>query len=161
MTKRLTVEITVNGETVCETVEPRMLLSDFLRETLGLTGTHIGCEQGICGACTVSIDGASARSCLMFAVQANGRSIETVESLGKLDRLHRIQEAFRKHHALQCGFCTPGFLMTVKDILERLPLESEEEIRDALSGNICRCTGYDHIVKAVLELVQERNGGKL
>lgn len=160
MKTRVPIELTVNGEAVFESVEPRMLLSDFLRDVLGLTGTHVGCEHGICGACTIHIDGVSARSCLTFAVQANGADIRTVESLGEPAELHPIQEAFRKHHALQCGFCTPGLLMTVKDILERLPLRTDEEIRDALSGNICRCTGYDHIVKAVRELVAERDGAK-
>ncbi len=160
MSTRVPIELTVNGEAVFEMVEPRMLLSDFLRDVLGLTGTHVGCEHGICGACTVHVDGVSARSCLTFAVQANGADISTVESLGEPVELHPIQEAFRKHHALQCGFCTPGFLMTVKDILERLPLRTDEEIRDALSGNICRCTGYDHIVKAVRELVAERDGAR-
>ncbi|RUM96646.1 (2Fe-2S)-binding protein [Pseudaminobacter arsenicus] len=158
MSRTVDIELTVNGESFAETVEPRLLLSDFLRETLGLTGTHVGCEHGICGACTVRVNGVSARSCLMFAVQADGATVETVESLGTVSSLHRIQEAFRKHHALQCGFCTPGFLMTVKDLLERHPLTTNADIRDGLSGNICRCTGYDHIVKAVRELANERDG---
>lgn len=158
MSGKVDIELTVNGETVYETVEPRTLLSDFLRDTLGLTGTHVGCEHGICGACTVRVNGSSARSCLMFAVQANGAAIETVEGLGSVAKLHRIQEAFRKHHALQCGFCTPGFLMTVQDLLESHPLQTDADIRDGLSGNICRCTGYDHIVKAVRELANERDG---
>lgn len=154
----VTVEIivTVNGEPVRERVEPRMLLSDFLRERAGLTGTHVGCEHGVCGACTVRLNGASARSCLTFAVQADGGSVETVESLGTGTDLGHIQQAFRKHHALQCGFCTPGMLMTVQEMLETLALETDEEIRDALSGNICRCTGYEHIVRAVRELADAR-----
>lgn len=158
MSGKVDIELTVNGETVSESVEPRTLLSDFLRDALGLTGTHVGCEHGICGACTVSVNGSSARSCLMFAVQANGATIETVEGLGSVTDLHRIQEAFRKHHALQCGFCTPGFLMTVRDLLENHPLETDEDIREGLSGNICRCTGYVHIVRAVRELANERDG---
>src|SRR5258708_3838342 len=134
----------------CErSVEPRLLLSDFLRYELGLTGTHIGCEQGVCGACTVLIDGHSARACLFLAVQADGSRIETVESLGGIDDLSALQEAFREHHALQCGFCTPGMLMTCIDLLRKYPLANDDEIRASLSGNLCRCTGYDHIVRAV------------
>ena len=157
MSRTIDIRLKVNGETVFETVQPRMLLSDFLRDILGLTGTHVGCEHGVCGACTVSVNGATTRSCLMFAVQAEGAEIETVEALGTPGNLHRIQEAFRKHHALQCGFCTPGFLMTVRELLATKPLETDEDIRDGLSGNLCRCTGYDHIVKAVRELVTERD----
>jgi aerobic carbon-monoxide dehydrogenase small subunit len=130
-------------------VESRLLLVDFLRHTLGLTGTHVGCEHGVCGACTVMLDGDSVRSCLMFAVQAGGCRVETVESLGSTDRLSALQEAFREHHALQCGFCTPGMLMTCLDMLKKYPLTTDHEIREALSGNLCRCTGYQHIVDAV------------
>ena len=148
--------VTVNGENCIEHIEPRLLLSDFLRENLGLTGTHVGCEHGVCGACTVKVDGSVARSCLMFAVQVDGSTIETVESLGSVKSLGYIQKVFQKHHALQCGFCTPGVLLTVEEMLDQLPLETDEEIRDALSGNLCRCTGYEHIVRAVRELVDAR-----
>jgi len=143
------IKVTVNGVGYERTVEPRLLLADFLRHTLGLTGTHVGCEHGVCGACTVMLDGSSARSCLLFAVQADGSRVETVEGLGSLDRLSPLQEAFRSHHALQCGFCTPGMLMTCVDMLQKYPLASDAEIREALSGNLCRCTGYEHIVNAV------------
>ena len=149
MSARVDITMTLNGEEIVETVEPRMLLSDFLRDRLGLTGTHVGCEHGVCGACTIRLNGVTARSCLTFAVQADGARIETVEHLGTVSSLGRIQQAFRKHHALQCGFCTPGFLMTVQEMLETLPLDTDEEIRDALSGNICRCSGYQAIIKAV------------
>jgi carbon-monoxide dehydrogenase small subunit len=128
-----------------------MLLSDFLRHELQLTGTHVGCEQGVCGACTVLVDGEPVRSCLTFAVQAEGASIETVEGLSEHGRMHPIQEAFRSEHGLQCGFCTPGFLLTTKALLAENPSPSEEEVRDFLSGNVCRCTGYVGIVDAVLK----------
>jgi len=144
-----TIKVTVNGTMYERTVEPRLLLADFLRGTLGLTGTHVGCEHGVCGACTVLVDGDSMRSCLLFAVQLDGCSIETVESLGTLNNLSPLQEAFREHHALQCGFCTPGMLMTATDLLRKYPLATDEEIREGLSGNLCRCTGYEHIVAAV------------
>jgi carbon-monoxide dehydrogenase small subunit len=144
-----TTRVTVNGTMYERTVEPRLLLADFLRGTLGLTGTHVGCEHGVCGACTVLVDGDSMRSCLLFAVQLDGCSIETVESLGTLNNLSPLQEAFREHHALQCGFCTPGILMTATDLLRKYPLATDEEIREGLSGNLCRCTGYEHIVAAV------------
>jgi aerobic carbon-monoxide dehydrogenase small subunit len=144
-----TIRMTVNG-TACErSVEARLLLSDFLRGTLGLTGTHVGCEHGVCGACTVLVDGDSMRACLLFAVQLDGCTVETVESLGLPGRLNPLQEAFREHHALQCGFCTPGMLMTATDLLRKYPLASDDEIRAGLSGNLCRCTGYEHIVAAV------------
>jgi carbon-monoxide dehydrogenase small subunit len=133
-----------------------MLLSDFLRNELGLTGTHVGCEHGVCGACTVIMDAYSIRSCLLFAVQADGAIIETVEGLGTAEALSPLQKAFQDHHALQCGFCTPGFLMACTDMLRRLPLTTDAEIREALSGNLCRCTGYEHIVNAVREAVQQR-----
>lgn len=152
----VTIHVRVNGVGHTATIEPRMLLSDFLRYELGLTGTHVGCEHGVCGACTVLLDGRSARSCLTLAVQVQGIEIETVEGQGSVDRLGRIQEAFRQHHALQCGFCTPGFIMAITDMLRHHPLESDEQIREALSGNICRCTGYEHIVNAVRELARER-----
>ncbi len=129
--------------------EPRILLSDFLRHELGLTGTHIGCEHGVCGACTVLLDGQPVRSCLMFAVQADGHEITTIEGVGTIDHLHPIQESFIEAHGLQCGFCTPGIILTLIPFLENTPDPDEEEIRNALSGNICRCTGYQHIVDAV------------
>lgn len=150
--------ITVNGTRYERSVEPRTLLSDFLRHDLGLTGTHVGCEHGVCGACSVLMDGQPVRSCLMFAVQAHGHEITTVEGLGTRDELHPIQQAFQEAHGLQCGFCTPGILTTVKAFLEQNPNPSEEEIREALSGNLCRCTGYQHIIEAV-ELAAEKMRG--
>jgi aerobic carbon-monoxide dehydrogenase small subunit len=144
-----TIRVTVNGTAYERGVEPRLLLADFLRGTLGLTGTHVGCEHGVCGACTVLVDGDSMRACLLFAVQLDGCTIETVESLGTLNNLSPLQEAFREHHALQCGFCTPGMLMTATDLLRKYPLATDEQIREGLSGNLCRCTGYEHIVAAV------------
>ena len=143
------ITVTVNGTRHERAVEPRLLLADFLRGTLGLTGTHVGCEHGVCGACTVIVDGDSVRSCLLFAVQLDGCSIETVEGLGTPNKLNPLQEAFREHHALQCGFCTPGMLMTATDMLRKYPLPDDAAIRDGLSGNLCRCTGYEHIVAAV------------
>ena len=130
-------------------VEPRLLLSDFLRDTLGLTGTHVGCEHGVCGACTVLMNGDSVRSCLMLAVQTNGAEITTVEGLGTPEALNVMQAQFREHHGLQCGFCTPGMLMTGEDLLRKYPLASDDEIREGLSGNLCRCTGYQNIVAAI------------
>ena len=153
MSETRVITVTVNGADYQRSVEPRLLLSDFLRHTLGLTGTHVGCEHGVCGACTVLIDGDSARACLSFAVQADGSRIETVESLGTVDDLSPLQEAFRQHHALQCGFCTSGMLMTCVDLLRKYPLASDDEIRAGLSGNLCRCTGYEHIVRAVRAVV--------
>jgi carbon-monoxide dehydrogenase small subunit len=143
------ISLTVNGQPVERTVESRLLLSDFLRHELGLTGTHVGCEHGVCGACTILVDGEAARSCLMFAVQAHGADLKTVESLGTEAALHPIQQAFRETHALQCGFCTPGILMTLVPFLRENPSPDEAEIREALSGNLCRCTGYSNIVEAV------------
>jgi carbon-monoxide dehydrogenase small subunit len=147
----------VNGEVRERQVEPRLLLSDFLRHTLGLTGTHVGCEHGVCGACTVMVDGDSVRSCLMLAVRANGCDVRTVESMGTVDALSPLQEAFREHHGLQCGFCTPGMLATCADALQKYPLTDDEQIRDVLSGNLCRCTGYQGIVEAVRVCVTGRN----
>ena len=141
----------VNGKTHEVEVEPRLTLVDCLRHTLGLTGTHVGCEHGVCGACTVIVDGKPARSCLMLAVQADGAQIETVESLADGDTLAPLQASFRRHHALQCGFCTPGMLMTAHALLLAEPDCDEQRIRTALSGNLCRCTGYMGIVEAVLE----------
>jgi carbon-monoxide dehydrogenase small subunit len=148
------IAVIVNGAERRARVIPRMLLADVLREEWGLTGTHLGCEHGACGACTVLVDGEPARACLMFAVQADGSRVETVEGLSDGDsRLHPLQEAFRTRHALQCGFCTPGILMTLVAYLRLNPTPSETEVREALSGNLCRCTGYQHIVQAVLEVV--------
>ena len=150
MPAKCEVTLTVNGRRLARTVEPRLLLADFLRHELGLKGTHIGCEHGVCGACTVLIDGATARSCLHFAAALDGAEITTVEGLAPdLDRLHPIQQAFHRTHALQCGFCTPGFLMTVVELLRRNPDPDEAAIRQALTNNICRCTGYQNIVAAV------------
>ncbi|HET6597187.1 MAG TPA: (2Fe-2S)-binding protein [Anaerolineales bacterium] len=150
MTETLPVTVTVNEKVYQRQVEPRMLLSDFLRHELGLTGTHVGCEHGVCGACTILFDGESARSCLMFAVQADGHQITTIEGLAPSeDNLHPIQQAFWEAHGLQCGYCTPGILMTLVPFLKQTPDPSEEAIRHALSGNLCRCTGYQHIVDAV------------
>ena len=145
-----TIELTINGEQQRHTVLARQLLVHFIRDTLGMRGTHIGCDTGNCGACTVIVDGQPMKSCMMLAAQADGRSIETVESLGEgADGLDPLQEAFREHHGLQCGFCTPGILLNAKTLLEENPNPSTEEIRRALVGNICRCTGYTNIVKAI------------
>jgi carbon-monoxide dehydrogenase small subunit len=153
MSKTRDITVTVNGEAVTAAVEPRLLLADFLRHTLGLTGTHVGCEHGVCGACTVLLDGDSVRSCLMLAVQADRRTVETVESLGRVGAMNKLQEAFHEHHALQCGFCTPGMLMTTTDLMKKYRLETNDDIRDGLSGNLCRCTGYEHIIKAIRAVV--------
>ena len=147
------ISVTVNGATCRASVEPRLLLADFLRGELGLTGTHVGCEHGVCGACTVLVDGDSVRSCLMFAVQADGRNVETVESLGRIGSMNDLQQSFHEHHALQCGFCTPGMLITATDLMKKYPLASDDDIREGLSGNLCRCTGYEHIVKAIRAVV--------
>jgi carbon-monoxide dehydrogenase small subunit len=144
------VSFELNGETVTVDVEPRMTLGDCIRHKLKKTGTHIGCEHGVCGACTVIVDGDAVRSCLMLAIQANGRRIVTVEGLSDDDELTPLQQAFREHHALQCGFCTPGFITTAHDLLTKEPYADEERIREVLSGNICRCTGYIAIVEAVM-----------
>jgi 2-furoyl-CoA dehydrogenase 2Fe-2S iron sulfur subunit len=154
------VSFILNGETVTGYAEPRLLLSDFLRHEIGATGTHVGCEHGICGACTVLVDGAAVRTCLMLAVQGNGKSIETVEGLSQDEILSPLQAAFHRNFALQCGFCTPGFLMSLTEALERNPDPSEDEIRDALSGNLCRCTGYQEIVDAALEAAAELRGDR-
>jgi aerobic-type carbon monoxide dehydrogenase small subunit (CoxS/CutS family) len=156
MTATHAIAVTVNGTHERHLVEDRLLLSDFLRGTLGLTGTHVGCEQGVCGACTVLLDGVSVRSCLTLAVQADGARVETVESVGEMEALAPLQELFRTHHALQCGFCTPGILMTCVDLLRTRPLADEAEIREALSGNLCRCTGYANIVRALAAAVAAR-----
>lgn len=146
------ISLILNGQEVTETVEPRMHLADFLRHRLGLTGTHLGCEHGVCGACTINVNGDAIRSCLMFAVQANGRNVTTIEGIAGSDKnLHPIQEAFRNQHGLQCGFCTPGMIITLEAFLKQNPDPTELEIRQAISGNICRCTGYQSIVAATLE----------
>ncbi len=150
-----TIRLRVNGQAREGVAEPRKLLSDFIREDLGLTGTHVGCEHGVCGACTVLLDGEPVRSCLMFAVQVEGHELLTVEGLAPSpDQLHPIQEAFWECHGLQCGFCTPGFLLTIKAYLEEHPSPTEREVREALSGNLCRCTGYQNIVKATLRAAE-------
>jgi carbon-monoxide dehydrogenase small subunit len=149
MSDLYTITVAVNGTQYERTVEPRLLLSDFLRNDLGLTGTHVGCEHGVCGACTVLFDGVPVRSCLMFAAQADGHEVTTVEGLGTPEDLHPLQEAFREAHGVQCGFCTPGLLLTLVPFLEENPDPTEHEIRDAIAGNLCRCTGYQHIVDAV------------
>ena len=144
----LDITLTVNGEEHCIKVEPRYTLADAIRNQCGLTGTHLGCEHGVCGACNVLVDGEPIRSCLMFAIQAEGANIRTVESLSNGDNLHPLQEAFIEHHALQCGFCTPGFLMLLAGSLERNPDLTDRELKDVLSSNLCRCTGYQNIIKA-------------
>jgi aerobic-type carbon monoxide dehydrogenase small subunit (CoxS/CutS family) len=146
----MSVSVTVNGERHEAAIPPRLTLADFLRDELHLTGTKLGCEHGVCGACTVVLDGAAVRSCLVLAVQANGREVTTVEGLAEGTELNALQEAFHRHHALQCGFCTAGFLMTATALLEQKP-SSREEIRDGLSSNLCRCTGYEPIIDAVAE----------
>jgi aerobic carbon-monoxide dehydrogenase small subunit len=147
----IAITLTVNGRKVAATVEPRLTLAAYLRRELGLTGTHLGCEHGVCGACTVIVDGAAVRSCLIFAPQADGAEVTTVEALGSEQELSPLQRAFRKHHALQCGFCTPGILMTMHALLKDEPDASAERVREVLTGNLCRCTGYIPIVEAVLE----------
>ena len=148
MIRRITIEI--NGRAVEAEVEPRLLLADFIRDDAGLTGTHLGCEHGVCGACTVQLDGRPVRSCLMFAVQAHGHQIATVEGMAPSDSsLHTLQQAFHERHALQCGFCTPGILMTMEAFLREEPDPTPERIRSALAGNLCRCTGYQNIITAV------------
>jgi carbon-monoxide dehydrogenase small subunit len=159
MNKMHTVNVTINGQSYERQIDARMLFSDFLRHEAGLTGTHVGCEHGVCGACSVLFDGQAVRSCLMLAVQANGHQVTTVEGLAKSkDELHPLQQAFRDAHGLQCGFCTPGFLMTLIPFLQENPHPSEAEIREAISGNLCRCTGYQHIVDAV-KLAAEKTVG--
>lgn len=158
MLNRRTITLNVNGEAHELEVEPRHLLADALREGLGLTGTHIGCEHGVCGACTILLDGESIRSCLLLAVQAEGHEITTVEGLGDSNHLNFLQQKFREHHALQCGFCTPGMLMTATELLNQRTSLTERDIRDALSGNLCRCTGYDHIIAAISEAIAETSG---
>jgi carbon-monoxide dehydrogenase small subunit len=147
--KQIEVTLTVNKKERRAAVAPRLLLSDFLRHNLHLHGTHVGCEHGVCGACTVIVDGAAVRSCLMFAVQADGCEVTTVESLGSINKLHPLQQAFWEEGGLQCGFCTPGMLMVAIELLSKNPNPTEDEIREAISGNLCRCTGYQNIVKSI------------
>lgn len=154
-TDRQTIHCRINGQEVEHEVEVRRLLADFIREDLGLTATHLGCEHGVCGACTVSLDGESVRSCLLFAVQADGGELLTVEGLAKDGQMHPLQQSFWDHHALQCGFCTSGFLMSAYDLLQKNPKPTEEEVRHGLSGNLCRCTGYANIVKAVMAVTEK------
>jgi 2-furoyl-CoA dehydrogenase 2Fe-2S iron sulfur subunit len=156
--ERARVSLTLNGRKRTGEAEPRMLLSDFIRHVLGATGTHVGCEHGVCGCCTVLLDGEAVRSCLTLAVQAEGRAVTTVESLASLNgTLNALQRAFQNNHALQCGFCTPGILMSFTDFLERNPHPSEAEVVEVLSGHLCRCTGYAGIVSAVLEAANRRD----
>jgi aerobic-type carbon monoxide dehydrogenase small subunit (CoxS/CutS family) len=154
------IELTVNGKNYAGEAEPRVHLGDFLRQTLGLTGTHLGCEHGVCGACTVIVNGAAVRSCLMLAVQANGAAVETVEGLANENGLHPLQKAFQERHGLQCGFCTPGMLMSLAAFLRKNPDADEAAIRVAISGNICRCTGYQGIVEAALDAAAALAGGR-
>ena len=155
MASKRSFTLTVNGKDFGVSIEPRRTLADVLRDDCGLTGTHIGCEHGVCGACTVIVDGEPVRSCLMFAAQAAGKKIRTVEGLAKGDDLHPLQQAFMDHHGLQCGFCTPGFLMLAAGVLEREPDISDDDLLDVLSSNLCRCTGYQNIIKAVRAAAQE------
>ena len=152
--KSHSIQVEINGASTTASVDARLTLADFLRNEVGLTGTHLGCEHGVCGACTVLVDGRSARSCLMFAVQADGKSITTVEGLSAEGELTPLQEAFREHHGLQCGFCTPGMLTTITELLRDNPNPTEDEIRDVITGNLCRCTGYAGIVAATLAVAR-------
>jgi aerobic-type carbon monoxide dehydrogenase small subunit (CoxS/CutS family) len=157
--ERPTVRLTVNGRAVEQVVEARRSLADFLRDDLGLTGTHVGCEHGVCGACTVLVDGRSARSCLLFAAQLDGRAVTTIEGLTPAEGLSPLQESFRACHAMQCGFCTPGMIVTTTELLAQEPAPSSEAIREAISGNLCMCTGYVNIVRAVEQAVARRAAG--
>ena len=158
MSEAFPIKVRVNGVEYARTVEPRLLLSDFLREDLGLTGTHVGCEHGICGCCTVRVGGDTVRSCLMFAVQADGLEVTTIEGLAENGALHPLQEAFWAHHGLQCGFCTPGMLFCALELLKEISDPSDREIREGISGTICRCTGYHHIVRAVKDAARRMAG---
>lgn len=159
MSKAMNVTVTVNGDVYQKTIEPRLLLSDFIRHELNLSGTHVGCEHGVCGACTILFDGMPVRSCLMFAVQADGHEIRTVEDLGTMEDLHPLQEAFQETHALQCGFCTSGFLMSILPVLEGTTDLSEEDLKRAMEGTLCRCTGYQHIKDAVQLAAEKMSSG--
>lgn len=154
------IRVTINGEAHCDVVESRVHLADYLRRQKGLTGVHLGCEHGVCGACTVLVDGASMRSCLTFAVQADGKHVRTVEGLAPRDGgLHALQALFARHHALQCGFCTPGMVMATVDLLRRCPVPTDQDIAEGLAGNLCRCTGYVNIAAAVKQAAQQLQGG--
>ncbi len=155
------VAITVNGVQRQADVEPRTLLVYFIRETLGLTGTNVGCDTSSCGSCTVLLDGESVKSCTLLAVQADGRSVETIENLADGDTLHPLQDAFHRNHGLQCGYCTPGMIMAAKGYLAENPNPTEEEVREALEGNLCRCTGYQNIVKSILDAAGQMSGAKV
>ena len=155
MTDKTAITLTINGRAQTIAVEPRRTLADAIRQDCGQTGTHIGCEHGVCGACTVLVEGEPVRSCLMFAVQAEGKAIRTIEGLADGDELHPLQQAFMDHHGLQCGFCTPGFLMLAVGVLEREPDISNDDLLDVLSSNLCRCTGYQNIIKAVRAAARE------
>jgi len=154
------VKVTVNGRIYERLAEARMTLADFLRQELDLTGTHLGCEHGVCGACTILVNGAAVRSCLMLAVQADGAQIQTVEGLAEGNELHPLQKAFQDQHALQCGFCTPGFLMTAVAFLKENPAPTRVEVREAICGNLCRCTGYQPIIDAILQAAEVNRAGK-
>jgi aerobic carbon-monoxide dehydrogenase small subunit len=158
MADAVRVSVTVNGRQHSADVEPRLLLVHFLRDTLGLTGTHVGCDTSNCGACTCHLNGEAVKSCTVLAVQADGAEVTTIEGMGEADSLHPLQEAFWANHGLQCGYCTPGMIMAAADLLERNPDPSEEDVREALAGNLCRCTGYQNIVKAVLGAAREMRG---
>ena len=160
MAEKKQIEVKVNGTSYRREIEPRLLLGDFLREEAGLTGTHFGCEHGVCGACTVLMNGSSVRSCLMFAVQADGCEITTVEGLANGDQMHPLQQAFWDHHGLQCGFCTSGMLITALDLIDNFPLNNDDEIRNHLSGNLCRCTGYQNIVTSIREAAKQMRSKK-
>jgi carbon-monoxide dehydrogenase small subunit len=160
MADAVSVSVTVNGREHSAEVEPRLLLVHFLRDTLGLTGTHVGCDTSNCGACTIHLDGEAVKSCTVLAVQADGSAVTTIEGMGSLDSLHPLQESFWASHGLQCGYCTPGMIMAAADLLERNPDPSEEDVREALAGNLCRCTGYQNIVKAVLGAAGELRGAE-
>jgi carbon-monoxide dehydrogenase small subunit len=161
MANRVPVSMTVNGSQHASEVEPRLLLVHYLREHLGLTGTHTGCDTSNCGACTVHLNGDSVKSCTVLAVQADGGEVTTIEGIGSDDELHPVQEAFWTNHGLQCGFCTPGMIMAATDLLRRIPNPSEEEVRHGLEGNLCRCTGYHNIVKAVMSAAREPRSGSI
>jgi carbon-monoxide dehydrogenase small subunit len=154
------IRVTVNGKPYEATVEPRLTLVDFLRHELALTGTHVGCEHGVCGACTVLWNGKPVRSCIMLAVQADGSELTTVEGLSRNGELHPVQQAFLEEHGLQCGFCTPGFLLSISELLERNPKPSDEEIMETLGGHICRCTGYENIFRAVHSAIRKLSDGR-
>ena len=158
--QRVAITLTVNGQAISAEVEARMTLADFLREQLGLTGTKLGCEHGVCGSCTVLWDGAAVRSCLVLAAQADGANLTTIEGLSTGEAMHPVQQAFWEHHGLQCGFCTPGMVLTAVALLEENPAPSEAEIREALSGNLCRCTGYQNIVWAVRAAAAQMQAGR-